>query len=149
MKDESFPKSARLKSSREFERVFKQGVVVADDILVLHANTLGSALADTPPPGLDSSETESESSSAREVPQVQQRTSSPRLGISISKRVGNAPLRNRWKRLIREAFRKQQCQLPVCDYIVRPKKDAAPDYERIYKSLPMLAKRAAKKLHKR
>ena len=30
---------------------------------------------------------------------------SVRLGITVTKKVGNAPLRNRWKRVIREAFR--------------------------------------------
>ncbi|MCU0717301.1 MAG: ribonuclease P protein component [Pirellula sp.] len=141
MKDESFPASARLKSSREFERVFKHGVVVADDTLVLHAIPIVS----DSPSSLTNQENGAPPEDARPAPQ----TPLPRLGISISKRVGNAPLRNRWKRLIREAFRKQRLQMPACDYIVRPKKDATPDYERIYKSLPILAKRAAKRLLKR
>lgn len=139
MKDESFPASSRLKSSREFERVFKQGVVVADDILVLHAI----------PVALNSIESNTETGDTRSDRQNENQRSSARLGISISKRVGNAPLRNRWKRLIREAFRKHKSQLPVCDYVIRPKKDAVPDYNRIYSSLPLLAKRAAKKIHKR
>lgn len=35
-----------------------------------------------------------------------------RLGLTVSKRFGNALLRNRFKRLIREAFRLTQYQLP-------------------------------------
>lgn len=37
----------------------------------------------------------------------------PRLGLSVSGRVGNAVRRNTWKRMIREAFRLQQHVLPM------------------------------------
>ncbi len=70
-----------------------------------------------------------------------------RIGISVSKRVGNSPQRNRWKRLIREAFRKHRSELPErLQLVVRPKKDALPDYHRIVESLVRLTHRLDRKL---
>jgi len=36
----------------------------------------------------------------------------PRLGLAVGVRAGNAVVRNRWKRMVREAFRLQQHSLP-------------------------------------
>lgn len=69
-----------------------------------------------------------------------------RLGLSVSKRVGDSPTRNLWKRLIRESFRKQKESFACVDIVVRPKRDAIPGYRDIYSSLPALVARACKKL---
>ena len=43
----------------------------------------------------------------------------PRLGVSVGKSHGNAVIRNRIKRLVREAFRQNQQQIPGgFDYVV-------------------------------
>jgi len=70
-----------------------------------------------------------------------------RLGLSVGRRVGNAVVRNRWKRRIREAFRKQRLELPVgMDLVVRPRIGADCDYAAIFRSLPRLAARLENKL---
>jgi ribonuclease P protein component len=49
----------------------------------------------------------------------------PRLGVTVSRKVGSAVIRNRIKRLIREAFRLQQHQLPSCmDLVVVARRDS-------------------------
>ena len=58
-----------------------------------------------------------------------------RLGISISRRVGTAPLRNRIKRLLRESFRLMQHDLPRgYDFVVVVRPHAPlmlADYQRL------------------
>jgi ribonuclease P protein component len=47
-----------------------------------------------------------------------------RLGITVTRKYGNACLRNRFKRTVREAFRSSYQQLPRgVDLIVRPRRD--------------------------
>jgi len=73
----------------------------------------------------------------------------PRLGLSVSRKVGGAVVRNRWKRLIREAFRLARPRLPEgVDLVVIPRPDAQPELEQIKEALVALAHRVEGKLAK-
>ena len=113
--DQRFPKTVRLVSQLDFDRVFRDGIVASDSVLVVHA--------------------------------VRGKQPWTRIGLSVSKRVGNSPARNRWKRLIRESFRLQKNEIPVnIDMVVRPKRGAVPDFDLIFASLLKLAMQLDRKL---
>jgi ribonuclease P protein component len=74
----------------------------------------------------------------------------PRLGLAVSRRVGSAVTRNRWKRAIREAFRLTRPRIPPgIDLVVTPRKATTPNLKELRSSLPRLAQRLARKLSSR
>ena len=70
-----------------------------------------------------------------------------RLGLSVSRKVGKACVRNTWKRRLREAFRTHREEIPAgFDFIVIPRPaDEIPEYAAIVRSLLRQTALAAKK----
>jgi len=94
-------KRRRLSRSAEFERVYRQGRSKGNRYLVLYAFPRA----------------EDQASAEREA--------GPRLGLSVSRRVGGAVDRNRVKRVLREAFWAEAERLPdTSDYVVVARPDA-------------------------
>jgi ribonuclease P protein component len=117
MADQSFPKTLRLRTTNDFQRVFRRRTSVADEYVIMYG--CENDLAFT------------------------------RIGLSVSRKVGKAHVRNRWKRVFREAFRIGREQWPVgLDAVLIPRPEAEPDFHTLLRSLPKLAHRLEKRLQK-
>jgi len=73
-----------------------------------------------------------------------------RLGMSVSRKIGNAVKRNRIKRLIREAFRRARPELPgAIDIVVVARPNDEPRFDDYRLSLKRLVTNVADKLERR
>jgi len=87
-------RSQRMKSSRDFARVFEKKLRAADGCLLVYA--------------------------------VENKLGRTRFGVSVSRKVGKAVVRSAVKRLLREAFRLSQHDLPSgLDLVLIPQLPAA------------------------
>jgi ribonuclease P protein component len=73
-------------------------------------------------------------------------TEGPRLGLVVSRKVGNSVVRNRWKRLLREAFRLTREELPILDFAVIPRGREVPTLSELQESFRKLAAGLARRL---
>jgi ribonuclease P protein component len=69
-----------------------------------------------------------------------------RLGLVVSRRIGGAVPRNRWKRLLREAFRHVQADLPAIDFVCVVRGQSPPKLAALQNALQLLAWRIERKL---
>ena len=70
-----------------------------------------------------------------------------RLGLSVSRKVGQATHRNRLRRLYREAFRLTRHEMPAgLDLVLVPRRPECPKLAELCRALPRLVRQAARKL---
>ena len=116
--ESSLPRVMRIRSRKDFARVFRNRTYLSDEHIILYAVANGEEWS--------------------------------RVGISVGRRIGNAVQRNRCKRLIREAFRRQIRQLPVgIDWVVIPKPGHEPSFFYLEKSISQLANRLGQIIYRK
>jgi ribonuclease P protein component len=69
----------------------------------------------------------------------------PRLGLVVTRRIGGAVARNKWKRLMREAFRHAQAELPALDLVCVVRAQSPPKLADLQVALLQLASRLVAK----
>ncbi len=79
MKEYKFPKKYKIKSKKEFQRVYEKGQSVVDGMSVFYV-----------------------------LPSENEKI---KIGFAVGKKIGNAVVRNRVKRMMREIFRKHKNEL--------------------------------------
>lgn len=106
MKPEGFPRCLRLRRRREFLRVQRGGRKVHTRFFLVFVAPTPRSVVEGPDGDMP-------------------RLPGARLGVTVTRKVGNAVKRNRIKRLVREAYRRERRSLPVgVDMVWVAKRDA-------------------------
>lgn len=121
MKPEGFPAAIRLRKRREFLRIQGAGT----------KHHLRHFIVFVTPP------------SVAVTPVAEMRVASARLGITVTRKVGCAVVRNRIKRLVREAFRRKRGSFtPGYDMVWVAKQSAATvGYAEVLAAMDAMGKR--------
>ena len=112
---------ARISRSGDFDAVYRRGRSAANRHLVVYAFAREDAPADSP----------------------------ARLGLSVSRKVGGAVVRNKFRRLYREAYRLSRDGMPTgMDLVLIPRSAELPALPELIESLQKLLPQAHRKLSK-
>lgn len=116
--DHKFPKHLRVRTSAEYKRVYDAKRRAGDGTLLVFGAPNELRYEERPV---------------------------TRVGLSVSKKNGNAVARHCIKRLLREAFRTQKADLPAgWDFVLIPRPGSGADFRAYKKSLRKLTNRVAK-----
>lgn len=117
-----FRKAQHLRKPSEFQRVYAQKVRASDPHLLIYGSLREPQDAHTP---------------------------GTRIGLSVSRKHGSAVVRNRIKRLLREAFRQEQHEIPAgLDLILIPRPGSGAHLADYRNSLKRLARRLMQRLQR-
>jgi ribonuclease P protein component len=129
LQGQSLPRAARLRKRPQFKQIYEQGLRVAGKSLVLFVTlrVADPAKASAPLPDPHT-------------------TAPARLGITVTKRVGPSVLRNRARRVVREAYRRHRASFAGYDMVVNVKTGATLTRREMEQELLSLFRRARNRM---